>query len=97
LDDRGILVRFVYGTETDWEDLMLTLMLFFPPDLYFDLGIYTVLEDGTVSIMNQDYPIRFGAPEVFQESNSTVSVSYILPGHQAEYDPRILILQLVRG
>ena len=75
---------------------MPTLMLFFPPDLYFDLGIYKV-ENGTLSIVNQDYLIRFGAPEVFQGSNSTVSVSYILPGHQAEYDPRVLILQLVRG
>lgn len=96
LDENGILARFVYGTENDRENLMSTLMLFFPPDLYFDLGIYKTLEDGTLSIVNQN-PIRFGASEVFQKSNSTVSVSYILPGYKAVYDPRILILQLVRG
>lgn len=96
LEENGILERFVYGTENDRENLMSTLMLFFPPDLYFDLGIHKMLEDGTLSPVNQN-PIRFGGSEVFQESNSTVSVSYILPGHKAAYDPRILILQLVRG
>ncbi|UCH05305.1 MAG: class II fumarate hydratase [Candidatus Thorarchaeota archaeon] len=56
------------------------------------------------TIINQDFPIRYGAPEVFTDSNSTASVSYIIPGHQCmqhsaeiEYNPRILILQLVRG
>lgn len=93
LDEHGILVEFVYGTKTDWGELKSTFMLFFPPDTYFDLRIYNT--EGT--LLNPNYPIRFGEFGVFQESNSTVSVSYLLPGNQAEYNPRILILQLVRG
>ena len=93
LDEHGILARFVYGTESDRKNLMPAFMVFFPPDLYFNLTIY----DTNGMLLNQNSPIHFGESKVFEESNSTVSVSYILPGNQGEYDPRILILQLVRG
>jgi len=93
LDEHGILEQFVYGTENDRENLMPALMVFFPPDLYFDLTIY----DTQGTLINQNSPIRFGESKIFEESNSTVSVSYILPGNKVEYDQRILILQLVRG
>jgi len=94
LDEQGLLSRFVYN-ETEWEELTLALMIFFPPDVYFELTIYNATAQPT--IINQDFPMRYGAPEVFTASNSTASVSYVIPGHQAEYDPRILVLQLVRG
>ncbi|UCC27646.1 MAG: hypothetical protein JSW29_06170 [Candidatus Bathyarchaeota archaeon] len=94
LDEQGILSRFVYN-ETEWGELAFALMIVFQPDVYFDLTIYEVhTQDQPI---NQHFPIRFGAPEVFTASDSTASVSYILPGQQAEYSPRILILQLVRG
>lgn len=93
LDEQGLLSRFVYN-ETEWEELALALTIFLPPDVYFDLTIY----DRQGTIKNPNFPIRYGAPdEVFTASNSTASVSYILPGQQAEYNPRILVLQLVRG
>ncbi len=94
LDEQGLLSRFVYN-EAEWEELALALTIFFPPDVYFDLTIYDAYAQGT--IINQDFPIRYGAPEVFAASNSTASVSYIIPGQQAEYNPRIIVLQLVRG
>jgi hypothetical protein len=93
LDENGILSQFVYGTENERENLMPALMVFFPPDLYFDLTIY----DTQGTLLNQNSPIRFGESKMFEESNSTVSVSFILPGNRAQYDPRILLLQLVRG
>jgi len=92
LDEQGLLSRFVYN-ETEWGELTLALTIFLPTDVYFDLTIYDVQD----TIINQDVPIRYGSPEVFTASNSTASVSYIIPGQQAEYNPRILVLQLVRG
>ena len=92
LDEHGVLIQFVYGTEEEQKNLMPVFMLFFPPDLYCDLTIY----DRDYNLLN-NFPIRFGNPEVFQNSNSTVSVTYLLPGNGGEYNPRILRLQLVRG
>ena len=40
LDEHGVLEQFVYGTEEEQKNLMPVFMLFFPPDLYFDLTIY---------------------------------------------------------
>jgi hypothetical protein len=94
LDEQGLLSRFVYN-ETEWGELALALMIFFPPDVYFDLTIYDAHAQPT--IINQHFPIRYGVPEVFVASNSTASISYIIPGQEAEYNPRILVLQLVRG
>ena len=93
LDEQGLLSRFVYN-ETEWGELTLALTIFLPTDVYFDLTIYDVQDTTPI---NHDVPIRYGSPEVFTASNSTASVSYIIPGQQAEYNPRILVLQLVRG
>jgi hypothetical protein len=93
-DEQGLLSRFVYN-KTEWGELTLALTIFLPPDVYFELTIYDAHEQGTV--INQNFPIRYGAPEAFAASNSTASVSYVIPGQQAEYKPRILVLQLVRG
>ena len=93
LDKQGLLGRFVYN-ETEWGELELALMIFFPPDVYFDLTIY----DSRGTLINQNFAIQYGSPpQVFTASNSIASVSYIIPGQQAEYNPRILVLQLVRG
>jgi len=94
LDEQGLLNRFVYN-ETEWEELALALTIYLPPDVYFNLTIYDTHAQPTR--INQDFPICYGAPEVFTASNSTASVSYVIPGQQAEYNPRILVLQLVRG
>jgi hypothetical protein len=103
LDEQGLLSRFVYN-ETEWGELALALTIFLPPDVYFDLTIRLIDAQGNPTIINKDFPICYGAPKVFTASNSTASVSYIIPGQsyiipeqRAEYDPRILVLQLVRG
>jgi len=93
LDEQGLLSRFVYDKE--WGELTLVLTIFLPPDVYFDLTIYDAHAQNIV--INNGFPIRYGSQEVFTASNPTASVSYVMPGHHAEYDPRILVLQLVRG
>ena len=98
LNDRDELVRYIYGDETEWMELTQALLMFFPPDMYFNLNIYSLDLTGNPTVLvNQDSPIRFGTSEIFRDSNSTVSISYILPGHDSVYDPRILNLQLKRG
>jgi len=90
LDEQRLLARFVYNKE--WENLTAALMVCLPPDVYFGLTVYDL--DG--SVVN-NMPMYYGDPEVFTTSSSVASVTYIIPGYQATYDPRILILQLVRG
>jgi len=89
LDEKGLLSRFVYNE--DWGTLTLALMVSLPPEIYFDLTVYylnwTVVNDET---------IRYGDIEVFETSSYIASVTYIVPGYQTDYDPRILVLQLVR-
>ena len=92
LNEQGLLTRFVYN-ETEWGELTNALMIFLPPNVYFNLTINDIKGE----IINQDFPISHGSPGVFRNSDSTVSVSYIIPGQQPEYKPRILILHLVRG
>lgn len=90
LDEQRLLGRFVYNGE--WENLTAALMVSLPSDVYFNLTVY----DLNGNIVN-DAPIMYGEPEVFVTSNMTASVQYCLPGYQTYYNPRILILQLVRG
>ena len=92
LDEQRLLGRFVYN-QTEWEDLGLALTIFLPLDVYFNLTIYNV----DYHVINRDVPICYGAEEAFKASNSTVSVTYMISGYQSQYDPRILVLQLVRG
>jgi len=94
LDEQGLLSCFVYN-QTEWGELTLVLMILLPLDVYFDLTIYDAHAQDIA--INNYFPIRYGSPEAFTASNSTASVQYIIPGHQAEYNPRILALQLVRG
>ena len=90
LDEQGLLRRFVYNQE--WENLTAALMVALPPDVYFDLTVY-YLND---TVVNEGVLIRYGDPNIFETSGSAASVSYIVPGYQTNYDPKILVLQLVR-
>lgn len=96
LDEQRLLARFVYNEE--WENLTAALMVCLPPDVYFSLTVYD-LDGNVVNNMPIYYgdPEYYGAREVFTTSSSVASVTYIIPGYQATYNPRILILQLVRG
>jgi len=89
LDEKGLLSRFVY--KEDWGTLTLALMVSLPPEIYFDLTVYHL----NWTVVNNE-TILYGDIEVFETSSYIASVTYIVPGYQREYDPRILVLQLVR-
>ncbi len=89
LDEKGLLGRFVYNE--DWGTLTMALMVSLPPEIYFDLTVYYL----NWTVTNNE-TIRYGNIEVFETSSYIASVTYIVPGYQTEYDPRILVLQLVR-
>jgi len=102
LDEQRLLARFVYNQE--WENLTAALMVSLPTDVYFNLTVYDL--DGKIVNVELDYtyvPISYGDPEVFKTSSPIASVTYIIPGYSRypdyspDYNPRILILQLVRG
>lgn len=89
LDEKRLLGRFVYSE--DWETLTIALMVSLSPEIYFDLTVYD-LDWNRVN----DATIRYGDLEVFETSSYVASVTYVVPGYQAEYNPRVLVLQLVR-
>ncbi len=91
LDEKRLLPRFVYPP-SEWENLTAALMVSLPTNVYFNLTVY----DLNGSIINP-VPITYGSSQVFSESTHVASVTYIIPGYQTIYDPRILVLQLVRG
>jgi hypothetical protein len=88
LDEQRLLSQFVYNQA--WEDLRTALTIFLPPDVYFNLTIYDIDYSPETSM-------RYGTDEAFKTANPIASITYLVPGHQAQYDPRILVLQLVRG
>ncbi len=89
MDEKKLLCRLVYNDE--WETLRLALTVSLPPEIYFDLTVY----DLDLNRVNED-PIRYGDSEVFETSSYVASVTYVVPGYQADYNPRVLVLQLVR-
>jgi hypothetical protein len=89
LDEKNLLARFVY-TE-DWGTLTMALMVSLPPEIYFDLTVYYL----NWTVANNE-TIHYGTSDVFENSSYIASVTYIVPGYQTDYDPRILVLQLVR-
>ena len=89
LDEKDLLARFVY-TE-DWGTLTMALMVSLPPEIYFDLNVYYL----NWSVANNE-TMRYGTSDVFENSSYIASVTYIVPGYQTSYDPRILVLQMVR-
>lgn len=91
LDEQGLLTRFVY--DRDWSSLEAALRVSLPVDVCFNLTVYTV--DGDVE--NQGAPIVYGESDIFASSGLAASVTYVLSCSGVDYDPRILVLQLVRG
>ena len=97
LDEQRLLSRFVYN-QTEWTaNLTNALRVSLPPSIYYDLTI----RDLNGNVLNQNVPIRYGDSSVFSKSNSTASVTYAIVGYtsrvEAQYDPRILVLLMVRG
>jgi hypothetical protein len=98
LDQHGLLARFVYNEE--WDNIEAALRVTLTPDIYFNLTIYD-LHDTKINHES----ISYGDPQNFNTSKNIASVTYGLVGYptrndsayQATYDPRIVILQLVRG
>lgn len=91
LDEQGLLSQWVY-TES-WGNLTAALRVLLPSDVHFNLSIY----DADGNLLNQGTPIQYGNPESFSNSRFVASVTYVLPGYQRTYEPRVLRLQLVGG
>lgn len=103
LDEQRLLSRFVYN-QSEWStNFTVALRISFPSGVYFDLKIY----DLNGSLLNSNIPIRYGDPEAFANSSSVASVTYSVVGYSRfdaatgsqllEYEPRTLVLLLVRG
>jgi hypothetical protein len=101
LDNQGLLAPMVY--KPLWDDLRLSLKITLPVDVYFNLTVYNPSSDPWTKVnANQ---IMYGQEETFSSSKNIATVSYVLVGYRtgttdnfdAQYTPRILILQLTRG
>ncbi len=97
LDDQGLLPRFIYNQE--WMNLKSALMVTLPSDINFGLTVYD-LKNARVD----DGSVVYGDPLVLANSKNIASITYGLVGCarglnpiRAVYEPRIIILQLVRG
>lgn len=90
LDEKNLLPRFVYKQE--WANLTAALMVSLPTDVYYNLTVCDL--DGN---RINPVPIKYGSSRVFSESTHVASLTYIIPGYQVIYNPRVLVLQLVRG
>jgi hypothetical protein len=103
LDQQGILAPLVYNQE--WADLRTVLKITIPVDVYFNLTIYNL----SGSKLNGETQILYGDSTTFSDAKNVASVSYSLLGLpqittfnqqvevEADYDPRILVLQITRG
>ena len=90
IDEQRLLTRYVYGSE--WANLTAALFVSVPNDVYFNLTIYDI--NGYAI----NHPlIQYGSSQVFTGSKAVASVTYIVSGYQTSYNPRILVLKLVRG
>jgi len=97
LDEEGLLGQWVYNE--DWSNLTAALRVLLPSNVYFNLSVFSVEEDenGRPILVDQGALIQYGNPEIFSNSEFVASVTYVLPGYQQIYGPRVLRLQLVRG
>lgn len=101
LDTQGLLAYFIYNE--DWENLRNAISVTLPVDVYFNL---------TVTYLNQttrnQVKLHYGELDVFNISDVVSSITYPVVGYptdpttpifgkRANYDPSIVILQLVRG
>jgi len=96
LDEERLLARFV--SKAEWANLTAALAASLPTDVYFNLTVYDV----SGKVVNLDalgkvVNIGYGASRVFTNSTYVISVTYVVPGYELVYSPRVLVLQLVRG
>jgi hypothetical protein len=91
LDEQELLSRFIGNGE--WANLTSALAASLPTDVYFNLTVY----DMAGAVVNANSPIGYGTSRVFSNSTYVASVTYVVPGYQRLYRPRVLVLQLVRG
>jgi hypothetical protein len=90
IDEQRLLSRFVYNGE--WANLTAALIVSVPNDVYFNLTVYDVNGNPIGHPL-----IQYGNSQMFLSSKSVASVTYILSGYQSIYNPRILVLKLVRA
>jgi len=97
LDEQRLLGRLVYNSAEWSANFTNAIRVCLPSIVYFDLTIRCL----NGSVLNGNVPIRYGDARVFSNSNATASVTYTLIGYstnaQANYNPRVLVLLLVRG
>ena len=90
VDEQRLLARYVYRSE--WANITSALVVSLPTNVYFNLSIYDINHNPI------NHPlIQYGDQQVFSSSAAVASVTYILPGYQTSYNPRILVLKLVNG
>jgi hypothetical protein len=90
LDEQELLGRFIGNGE--WANMTSALAASLPTDVYFNLTVYDM-----AGIVVNSVPIGYGTSRVFSNSTYVASVTYVVPGYQMLYRPRVLVLQLVRG
>ncbi len=99
LDMEGLLARYVYAQQ--WDSVKASLRVVLPLDVYFNVTVYDL---GGARL--NDAEIFYGDSDSFSASTNMGSVTYGLAGfptkingtyYEASCDPRILVLQLVRG
>ena len=90
IDEQGLLARYVYRSE--WGNMTSALVVSLPVNVYFSLSIYDMNNNPVNHTLMQ-----YGDQQVFSSSAAVASVTYIVPGYQTNYDPRILVLKLVNG
>ena len=103
LDSQGLLANFIYNE--DWENLRNAISVTLPVDVYFNLTV-TYLNQTT----RNQVKLYYGDLTVFSSSNVVSSVTYPVVGYPSDltdplikfgkegnYDPSMVILQLVRG
>jgi len=92
IDEQRLLARYIYSSPPEWANLTAALMVSLPTDVYFNLTVYDLNGNAKNNVM-----ISYGSQQIFTTSKAVASVTYIVPGYKTIYDPRIVVLQLVRG
>jgi len=92
IDEQRLLARYIYNSPPEWANLTAALMVSLPTDVYFNLTVYDLNGNAKNNVM-----VSYGSQQIFTTSKAVASVTYIVPGYKTIYDPRIVVLQLVRG
>lgn len=90
IDEQQLLARYVYNSE--WTNMTAALVVSLPTNVYFNLSIYDINHHSIGHPL-----IQYGDQQIFSSSAAVASVTYIVPGYQTSYNPRILVLKLVNG